>query len=120
MGTAILYVTRCKRCGVLSHTVEGQSGRWCHICEQEERTEDGLMEKIGIFFPLETPISFESHVWPPRPADPAKYRANFLWPHEEDSIEALGYEFANANTEEYQRVCWEELVSKIKKSNQQQ
>jgi hypothetical protein len=42
-----------------------------------------------------------------------KYSANFLWPHEDDSIEQLGYEFANARTEEYQKEIWEELTKRI-------
>lgn len=42
-----------------------------------------------------------------------QYRAEFLWPHEEESLEALGYEFANAETEPYRREIWNEIVSKI-------
>lgn len=113
MSTTVLYVTRCKKCGVLATTVEGQAGRWCHLCEAEERTTDGLMEKISVYFPFEKPIPFAPHVWPPRSADINHYRAPFLWPHDDGSIEALGYEFANANTEECQRQCWDELVKKI-------
>lgn len=40
-----------------------------------------------------------------------KYKANFLWPHEEGSIVQLGYEFANAKTEEYREEVWKEIVS---------
>lgn len=43
-----------------------------------------------------------------------KYTANFLWGFEDDSIEAIGYEFANAKTEEYQKECWLALIEKIK------
>lgn len=37
-------------------------------------------------------------------------RADFLWPHEEGSLEEAGYEFVNAKTEEYRREWWEALV----------
>lgn len=46
--------------------------------------------------------------------DDKQYSANFLWGFEDNSIEALGYEFANAKTEEYQKECWKALVEKIK------
>lgn len=39
-----------------------------------------------------------------------KYKANFLWPHEDGSIEQAGYEFANATVEEYRQEWWEELL----------
>jgi hypothetical protein len=39
-----------------------------------------------------------------------KYRANFLWPSKDDSIESAGYEFANGITEEYQQIWWKELL----------
>jgi hypothetical protein len=42
------------------------------------------------------------------------YRANFLWPPEEDSIEEAGYEFANGITEEYQKQWWEFLKTRIR------
>ena len=41
-------------------------------------------------------------------------KANFLWPHEEDSIEEAGYEFANAKTEAYQKYWWGELKERIR------
>lgn len=44
----------------------------------------------------------------------ASYRANFLWGFPEESIEALGYEFANGKTEEYLKECWAALIDKIK------
>jgi len=47
-----------------------------------------------------------------------EYKANFLFGFEDDSVEALGYEFANAKTEEYQKECWNALVEKIKESDQ--
>ena len=43
-----------------------------------------------------------------------EYNANFLWGHDDNSIESLGYEFANAKTEEYQKECWEALKQAIK------
>lgn len=45
-----------------------------------------------------------------------EYRANFLWPHEEGSIEQLGYEFANGKTEKYLKSVWKQLVKRIRKS----
>ena len=42
------------------------------------------------------------------------YKANFLWGNPDDSIEAMGYEFANAKTEAYQKECWDELLRRIK------
>lgn len=39
--------------------------------------------------------------------------ANFLWPHEDDSVEEAGYEFANALTEEYQKAWWAILKQRI-------
>lgn len=42
-----------------------------------------------------------------------KPRADFLWPHEDGSLEALGYEFANAKTEEYRREVWRALVAAL-------
>ena len=42
------------------------------------------------------------------------YKAEFLWNDKPDSIEALGYEFANAKTEEYRKQVWNELVKRIK------
>jgi hypothetical protein len=43
-----------------------------------------------------------------------KYRANFLYPFEDDSVEEAGYEFANGKTEEYQKLWWDILVLRIK------
>lgn len=40
------------------------------------------------------------------------YRANFLWPHGDDSVNEAGYEFANARTEEYRKQWWEILLSR--------
>jgi hypothetical protein len=45
--------------------------------------------------------------------DVPKYNADFLWGFDDDSIEALGYEFANAKTEEYQKECWNDLIKTI-------
>lgn len=47
----------------------------------------------------------------------AEYKANFLFGFEDNSVEALGYEFANAKTEEYQKECWSDLVEKIKQKD---
>lgn len=41
------------------------------------------------------------------------YKANFLWPHEDGSLEQLGYEFANANTEEYREEVWKEIIARL-------
>ena len=43
----------------------------------------------------------------------SEYRAEFLWPHEEGSIEALGYEFANAKTEGYRQKIWDALLDSL-------
>jgi len=43
-----------------------------------------------------------------------EYRANFLWPHEDGSLEQAGYEFINGYTEEYRKQWWEILKSHIK------
>lgn len=43
-----------------------------------------------------------------------KYKANFLWPHKDGGVEEMGYEFANAKTEEYRRECWNELMQRVK------
>ena len=42
------------------------------------------------------------------------YKANFLWGFNDDSIESIGYEFANAKTEEYQKECWNELLMRVR------
>lgn len=44
------------------------------------------------------------------------YRANFLWGFEDNTIESIGYEFANGKTEAYIKECWDELVKRIKES----
>lgn len=44
----------------------------------------------------------------------SNYKANFLWPFDHDSIEEAGYEFANAQTEEYQEEWWHILLERIK------
>jgi len=43
-----------------------------------------------------------------------EYRANFLWPHDDNSIEEAGYEFVNARDEEYRRSWWRILVNRIR------
>ena len=42
------------------------------------------------------------------------YKASFLWPHEPDSVEEAGYEFANASTEGFREEWWAVLVARIK------
>lgn len=48
------------------------------------------------------------------PGADSQYRANFLWPHDDDSIEEAGYEFANANTEAYREEWWLLLKDRIR------
>lgn len=48
----------------------------------------------------------------------ANYRANFLWGFSDDSIEMIGYEFANGKTEEYLKVCWDALLDKVKSTSE--
>jgi hypothetical protein len=47
------------------------------------------------------------------------YRANFLWPHDKESIEEAGYEFANAATEAYRKTWWTILLHRINRPNDQ-
>lgn len=46
-------------------------------------------------------------------------KADFLWPNDNDSIEELGYEFANAKTEGYRKTVWLMLVKKIRETTHQ-
>lgn len=48
------------------------------------------------------------------------YSANFLWGFPDDSKESIGYEFANAKTEQYQKKMWEALLQKIKDEQREQ
>lgn len=41
------------------------------------------------------------------------YSADFLWPFRDGSVEEAGYEFANAKTEEYQKLWWGILKSRL-------
>lgn len=41
-----------------------------------------------------------------------EYKANFLWPHEDGSVEQAGYEFANAQTEAYRKQWWDILLER--------
>jgi hypothetical protein len=43
-----------------------------------------------------------------------KYKAEFLWPNEDGSVEEAGYEFANARTDNYQRQWWRILLDRAK------
>lgn len=47
--------------------------------------------------------------------DKQEYKAEFLWPHEDGSIEEAAYEFANANTEEYREIWWNILKERFNK-----
>lgn len=50
-----------------------------------------------------------------RPVDSnKKYRANFLWPCADGSIEQAAYEFANGYDEEYLHMWWDELCTRIR------
>jgi len=42
-----------------------------------------------------------------------EYRADFLWPYDDGSVEEAGYEFANARTEAYRREWWTILRDRI-------
>jgi len=54
----------------------------------------------------------------PEPGDAERIKANFLWPAEDGSIEAAGYEFANAKTEAYQKQWWGILLATAKEEVQ--
>jgi hypothetical protein len=47
------------------------------------------------------------------------YNANFLWPHPDGSIEQAGYEFANAQTVDYQISQWEILIDRIESGQEE-
>jgi hypothetical protein len=53
-------------------------------------------------------------------AEATAYRANFLWPYEDGSIEALGYEFANGKTEAYRKEVWEALVRQLAEARERE
>ena len=42
-----------------------------------------------------------------------KYKANFLWPAEDGSIEFMLYEFANARTEEYRKLQYDIIKTEL-------
>jgi len=46
-----------------------------------------------------------------------EYRADFLWPHDDGSVEEAGYEFANARTEDYRCEWWNILIERIVAQN---
>jgi len=49
------------------------------------------------------------------------YKANFLWNAKPGSIDELGYEFANAKSEEYRKEVWDKIVNfKNKQISEQQ
>jgi hypothetical protein len=41
------------------------------------------------------------------------YKANFLWPHNDGSIEESGYELVNGRTEKYRKQWWDILLERI-------
>lgn len=45
---------------------------------------------------------------------PANYRANFLWPFVDGTIEEAGYEFANGKTEGYRKAWWKILKARLR------
>lgn len=53
----------------------------------------------------------------PAGSAPDGYRAAFLWPHDDGSVEEAGYEFANGKTLEYQRLWWGVLLERVKAQN---
>ena len=42
----------------------------------------------------------------------SEHKADFLWPHEDGSIEEAGYEFANGATEGYRQTWWRILLDR--------
>lgn len=51
-----------------------------------------------------------------RKKDPSKnYRADFLWPFKQGSIEEAAYEFANGTTEDYVKLWFDILVTRLGK-----
>ena len=45
------------------------------------------------------------------------YKADFLWGFSDDSVEEAGYEFANANTPEYQEMWWDILKTRLQQQS---
>lgn len=45
------------------------------------------------------------------------YKANFLWPYDEGSLQQAGYEFANGRTEAYRKVWWRILLLRARTPN---
>lgn len=43
----------------------------------------------------------------------AEWKADFLWPCEDGSVEEAGFEFANAKTEEFRRIWWSILLGRL-------
>ena len=58
-------------------------------------------------------IRRENDLYPPMPHTARQYKADFLWPHEEGSVEEAGYEVINASTEEYREEWWLILIGRI-------
>ncbi len=41
------------------------------------------------------------------------YRADFLWPHDDGTVEEAGYEFANGKDEQYVKMWWGILLERV-------
>lgn len=76
------------------------------------------MELVGAF--MEQFSEFQQLVQRVREleAQQQAYKAPFLWPCEEGSVEQAGYEFANAKTEDYRKGWWNTLVALLPKGTQ--
>lgn len=58
---------------------------------------------------------------PEKPCEEIKYNADFLWPHEDDSLESILYEFANAKSEDYRKQQYEsikEIIESLQSQNE--
>ena len=53
-----------------------------------------------------------------------KYKADFLWPHDEDTVESLLYEFANSKADSYQKFIYDEIkkfiLTQVEKARREQ
>jgi len=80
---------------------------FCDECSSEFKRElDALSEKLKSTHLLINSYKKEEK-------EKSKYKANFLWPYEDDSIEEAGYEFANGAIEEYRKLWWDILIKRI-------
>lgn len=46
------------------------------------------------------------------------YKADFLWPYEEGSVQEAGYAFVNANTEEGRMLWWKKILERKENNGQ--